>query len=295
VTEVKNLLRDSNDLKLPILFSIGVHLLVVLIFSASYFVSEKKVLVKPKELKYIKAVVIPKEKISLKDQEAAKKIEDDRIKEIRRKEQLQQQQEQLKLEEQKRIAAQKSKEEKEKQAKELEQKKLEEKKKQEALAKQKADEQKKKQEELAKEQALQKQREEREAYLKKMREARQQQEELRKKQQEIEQQQQQALQAQDQDVLDEYEGYIQLKISQAWQRPLSARNGMSATLQIHLMPDGDVVKVTIIESSGDVQFDLSATQAVWKAAPLPVPKDSGVFSRNYRVFNLKFAPEDLWQ
>ena len=289
---MKKLLRNSDDLKFPIVFSIGFHLLVVLFFSASYFVSDKKVLVKPKELKYVKAVVIQKEKNSPKEQEAAKKIEDDRIKEIRRKEQQVQDQ---KIEEQKRIAAQKTKEEKEKLEKKLEEKKIEDKKKQDALAKQKAEELKKKQEALAKEQALKKQREEREAYLKKMREARQQQEELRNKQQQIEQQQQQMLQAQDQEVLDEYEGQIQFKISNAWQRPHTARNGMSATLQINLMPGGDVVKVSIIKSSGDEYFDLSATQAVWKAAPLPVPSDAGVFTRNYRMFNLKFAPEDLWQ
>lgn len=292
---------NSDDLRGPIIFSISIHILLVLIFSISDLVSDTKVLVKPKELKYIKTVVVNKQgKIAPKEQELTKKIEDDRIKEVRRQEQQQQE-----LEQQKRIAAQKAKKEQEdKKKSEAEKKKLEEQKKKDLLAKQKADKlakEKADKEKLEQEQkklteeALRKQREEREAQLQKMREARLEQEALVKKREALEKQRQEALAAQDAPVLDEYEAHIQNKISQAWQRPLSARNGMQATLQIHLIPGGDVSNVKVIESSGDSAFDSSATQAVWKAAPLPVPSDAGVFTRNYRVFNLLFAPEDLWQ
>lgn len=297
---LQRITANSDDLRGPIIFSISVHILLVLIFSISDLVSDTKVLVKPKELTYIKTVVVNKQgKIAPKEQELTKKIEDDRIKEVRRQEQQQE------MEQQKRIAAQKAKKEQEdKQKSEAEKKKLEEQKKKDLLTKQKAEKEAKEKaekEKLEKEQkklaeeALRKQREEREAQLQKMREARLEQEALVKKREELEKQRQAALAAQDAPILDEYEAHIQHKISQAWQRPLSARNGMQATLQIHLIPGGDVSNVQVIASSGDAAFDSSATQAVWKAAPLPVPSDAGVFTRNYRVFNLLFAPEDLWQ
>lgn len=298
---LKKHLQNSDDLSIPILFSLVLHVAFILVFSISDFFEDQQVLVKPKELKYIKTVVVNKQgKVAVKEQDATKKVEDDRIKEVRRKQQQEQQ-----LQEQQRIAAKKAKDELEKKEKaELDKKKLEENKKQELLAKQKAEAEAKEKERLKKEQqeqerqrqeALMKQREEREKQLQQMREARQQQEALRKKQEAIEAQRQQALAAQDAPVLDEYEGHIQNKISQNWSRPLTARNGMKATLQISLIPGGEVASVKVIESSGDESFDLSATQAVWKASPLPVPGDAGVFTRNYRVFNLLFAPEDLWQ
>jgi colicin import membrane protein len=292
---------NSDDLRGPIIFSIAVHLLLVIIFSISDFVSDTKVLVKPKELKYIKTVVIQKQgKVAEKEQQATKKIEDDRIKEVRRKEQQQRQ-----VEEQKRIAAVKAKkdealkektEQEKKKLEEQEKKALLDKKKAEQEAKEKAEKEKAlKEQQRKRQEALLKQRQEREAQLQKMREAREQQEALVKKREALEKQRQEALVQQDAPVLSEYEGHIQNKISQSWQRPLSARNGMQATLQINLLPGGDVDNVKVIQSSGDASFDLSATQAVWKASPLPVPSDAGVFTRNYRVFNLLFAPEDLWQ
>jgi colicin import membrane protein len=297
---LKKHLENADDLTVPILFSLLVHLVFIGAFSISDLFQDHEVLVKPKELKYIKTVVVNKQgKLAKKEQEATKKSEE-RIKEIRRKEQQQKQ-----MQEQERIAAKKAKLEKEQKEKEaLEKKNLEEKKKKEALAKKKAEEEAKEKERLKKQkqeqerqrqEALMKQRKEREAQLQQMREARKKQEALRKQREALEQQRQAQLAAQDAPILNEYEAHIQNKISQSWMRPLSARNGMQATLQINLMPGGDVANVKLIESSGDESFDLSATQAVWKASPLPVPSDAGVFTRNYRVFNLVFAPEDLWQ
>lgn len=288
--------QDSDDLRLPIVFSIILHLFVILVFSLSDLMKNEQVLVKPKELKYIKTVVVNREgRVANKQQEATKKVEDDRVKQIRRQEQAQKQ-----IEEQERIAAKKAKLEKEA----AEQKKREEQKKQELLAKQKAEQEAREKERLRKEQeaqererqqALMKQRQEREEQLRKMREARQQQEALREKREALEKQRQTELAQQDAPILNEYESHIQAKISQNWSRPLSARNGMQVTLQINLMPGGDVANVQVIKSSDNEAFDLSAMQAVWKASPLPVPDEAGVFTRNYRVFNLLFAPEDLWE
>lgn len=78
-----------------------------------------------------------------------------------------------------------------------------------------------------------------------------------------------------------------------WSRPPSARNGMQAKLLVELVPTGDVVGVTLLESSGNAAFDQSAEAAVRKARRFEVPKDSALFERHFRRFTLLFRPEDL--
>jgi colicin import membrane protein len=78
-----------------------------------------------------------------------------------------------------------------------------------------------------------------------------------------------------------------------WSRPPSARQGMQAKLLVELVPTGDVVAVSLLESSGNGAFDRSAEAAVHKARRFEVPKDSALFERYFRRFTLLFRPEDL--
>ncbi len=80
-----------------------------------------------------------------------------------------------------------------------------------------------------------------------------------------------------------------------WSRPPSARNGMKALLRVELVPTGDLVNVTIVESSDNPAFDRSAEQAVRKAGKFEVPKESALFESKFRRFNLLFQPEDLFR
>ncbi len=90
-------------------------------------------------------------------------------------------------------------------------------------------------------------------------------------------------------------GLIQQIVQENWSRPPSARNGMRAILQIQMLPTGELLDVTITQSSGDVAFDRSAENAVYRAAPfselqsLPI----NVFNANFRSLSLIFEPEDL--
>jgi len=88
---------------------------------------------------------------------------------------------------------------------------------------------------------------------------------------------------------------IQRAVINRWTRPPSARNGMRAALEIALVPTGDVVGVTVLESSGNVAFDRSAINAVEKAARFPEVQqlDRAIFERDFRRFQLIFRPEDL--
>lgn len=86
---------------------------------------------------------------------------------------------------------------------------------------------------------------------------------------------------------------IRQLIMQNWSRPPSARNGMQAKLLVELIPTGNVVSVTVLESSGNAAFDRSAEVAVRKVRKFTVPQDSAVFEKNFRKFYLLFKPEDL--
>ena len=88
---------------------------------------------------------------------------------------------------------------------------------------------------------------------------------------------------------------IKRAIINRWTQPPSARNGMRAALEIALVPTGDVVGVTVLESSGNVAFDRSAINAVEKAARFPEVQqlDRAIFERDFRRFQLIFRPEDL--
>ena len=88
---------------------------------------------------------------------------------------------------------------------------------------------------------------------------------------------------------------IRATVINRWTRPPSARNGMVAVLSIQLVPTGEVVGVSVLQSSGNDAFDRSAMTAVERSARFPeVAKlDNALFEANCRRFQLIFKPEDL--
>ncbi|MGY6276455.1 cell envelope integrity protein TolA, partial [Methylomonas sp. MgM2] len=85
---------------------------------------------------------------------------------------------------------------------------------------------------------------------------------------------------------------IMRKVEGAWTRPINAVQGLKCTIQVKLLPSGEVMKpVLVISSSGDDVFDRSAVNAVLKASPLPVPQDRALFNQQFRVFEFIFKPE----
>jgi len=99
----------------------------------------------------------------------------------------------------------------------------------------------------------------------------------------------------DQDLAASYGAWIRATVVNYWSRPASARNGMQTVLQLQLIPTGEIVGVTIVQSSGDPAFDRSAVNAVEKAARFPElqklpPRE---FEKTFRRFKLLFKPEDL--
>lgn len=90
-----------------------------------------------------------------------------------------------------------------------------------------------------------------------------------------------------------YAAAIRQAIIQAWSRPPSARLGMEARLRVDLVPSGDLLAVTLLDSSGNPAFDRSAEVAVRKVGRFDVPKETRLFEKSFRRFTLLFKPEDL--
>lgn len=91
-------------------------------------------------------------------------------------------------------------------------------------------------------------------------------------------------------VVAEYTAYIQAKVNRSWLRPPGVPEGLSCTVKVILIPGGDVANVEIIKSSGNPVFDRSVEAAVFKAAPMPLPPDSGLFNY-FRDLRFIFTPE----
>lgn len=261
----------QSEYFMPLAVSLLLHAFVGVLLFASW---NSPSLVNPVP-KYVQAVVIEKPKID------KAKLEKARQEELQKKRQ--------RVEDEAKKAQQ-----------QLEEKRL--KKEQEALAlKKKLDEAKRKEEELKEKQRKEKEKLEKQRLEK----LRKEQEEKLRKQELLEEaemlrqfEEQERLEQQrvsDQSEINKYRLPIKQRIEQFWSRPPSARRGMQATLEIRLIPGGEVVGVTVVKSSGNAAFDQSAVAAVQRAKILPTPSDPRIFNQQFRTIILIFSPEDLLQ
>ena len=93
-------------------------------------------------------------------------------------------------------------------------------------------------------------------------------------------------------VIDQYKARIIHAISQEWILPERVDSRLSSQFRIRLSPDGRVLEVSLIRSSGDPVLDRSAQSAIYKASPLPVPQDAELF-KVFRDISLTVRPENI--
>ena len=80
-------------------------------------------------------------------------------------------------------------------------------------------------------------------------------------------------------------------VTENWRRPIGIDNArLSCLVSIKTIPTGEVIEAKVVKSSGNSEFDRSAELAIFKASPLPMPKDSLAVSK-LRDFNFEFKPE----
>ncbi|PLY15673.1 MAG: cell envelope integrity protein TolA [Sedimenticola sp.] len=88
--------------------------------------------------------------------------------------------------------------------------------------------------------------------------------------------------------MDRFSLQIRQKVNRTWVRPAGIGEGLKCTLRVRLAPGGAVLAVSVVKSSGNDAFDRSASAAVYKADPLPVPSDS-LFEK-FRDITFEFNP-----
>ena len=132
---------------------------------------------------------------------------------------------------------------------------------------------------------------ERQVYQKNLAKKRQQQmQQLLQKQIAAEQRQLEAQQLQGE--VARYKAMVLQAIAAQWIVPDGIDKDATCQLLISVAPDGVVLDVQLLSSSGNVILDRSAQTAVLKASPLPVPEAKKLFAE-FRTIKLTVKPEDL--
>jgi colicin import membrane protein len=96
----------------------------------------------------------------------------------------------------------------------------------------------------------------------------------------------------DNSEVDRYKALVISAISHRWIVPENLSKGLTCHLKVRVAPGGVVMDVKLVKSSGNVGLDQSAQTAVYKASPLPVPKEVILFNQ-FREFNLLVRPEGI--
>lgn len=92
--------------------------------------------------------------------------------------------------------------------------------------------------------------------------------------------------------VNKYKALILNAISARWIIPENTNKTLSSQFRLRLAPDGAVLEVTLIRSSGDAILDRSAQTAIYKASPLPVPNDVATFNL-FREISLTVRPMNV--
>ena len=99
----------------------------------------------------------------------------------------------------------------------------------------------------------------------------------------------------DANIIAQYTAMISQQMHQRWKLPPSARRNMVALVRIRMVPAGELVTVTVAQSSGNEAFDQSAILAVQKAGRFAFMQGmpSRLFETHFREFTFRFSTEDL--
>lgn len=93
-------------------------------------------------------------------------------------------------------------------------------------------------------------------------------------------------------VVNKYAVMIKAAIEQNWLIPAGVNKQLACVYDVKLAPGGVVLSVQLLKSSGNSAFDQSARTAIYKASPLPVPKDPTIFD-NLRDLQLTLSPKEV--
>ncbi len=94
-------------------------------------------------------------------------------------------------------------------------------------------------------------------------------------------------------MIEDYRSRIRSKIESYLRLPHNLSGNPEVVYQVRLLPDGEVLKVTLLKSSGQPAYDRQVERAILLASPLPLPPDRELASAFREELILKFRPHDL--
>jgi len=84
-----------------------------------------------------------------------------------------------------------------------------------------------------------------------------------------------------------YIALMQAAVQQHWKLPVSAAEFTNPLVEMHLLSNGNIATVKILESSGNAAIDASLIRAIQAAAPFELPRQQFEF---FRVNRIRFHP-----
>ena len=90
-------------------------------------------------------------------------------------------------------------------------------------------------------------------------------------------------------ALNEYIRLIQNRVKSGWILPQDIQGNPEAIFLVAQIPDGSVISIKLVKSSGNRAYDDAVERAILKSSPLPLPPPGVPFSRELK---LTFRPQD---
>jgi len=96
----------------------------------------------------------------------------------------------------------------------------------------------------------------------------------------------------------DYVRVITQQVEQKWSRPAELRlmdlANIQAVVAVELLPTGELLSASVVEASGNANYDQSVLRAIERVRRFRVPEDPAVFEAGgFRRLNIIFRPEDL--
>lgn len=91
-------------------------------------------------------------------------------------------------------------------------------------------------------------------------------------------------------VVKDFQQRITSKIRSYMRLPPKLVGNPEAEFQVTLYPNGEVLRVTLVKTSGQPVYDAEVERAILKASPLPLPVDKAAAAAFRDGLNLKFRP-----
>ena len=92
-------------------------------------------------------------------------------------------------------------------------------------------------------------------------------------------------------LIDKYKAMIHNRIKRFVVVPPDLKGNPEAEFTVVLLPDGEVLRATLVKSSGYPAYDAAVERAILRASPLPLPPDASLFDE-FRTLDLHFRPSE---